>query len=152
MSIGCALGVRQLVPLPRTVAERTLAEYPHPASVCHLVFLIGWWLKFKDSCLEKRRWQERQELQSPGRSSISSAVSAKAGTKGLKGKGIALYHPTAPGEECPTLQVDNLDGRFYSQKTWAHGHLRGRLWKIQSAVICNAKHDSLIAGKFILRI
>lgn len=147
MSIGCALGVRQLV-LPRTVAGRTLAEYPHPASVCHPVFLIVWWLKFKDSCLEKRR----QELQSPGSSSISSAVSAKAGTKSLKGKGIALYHPTTPGEECPALQVDNLDGRFYSRKTWAHGHLCGHLWKIQSAVICNAKHDSLIAGKFILRI
>ena len=64
--------------------------------------------------LEKRRRQERQELQSPGNSSISSAVSAKAGTKSLKGKGIALYPPTTPGEECPALQVDNLDGRFYS--------------------------------------
>lgn len=113
----CALGVQQLVPVPEDGHRKDISRGPTP-SLCvppglpHSVVV-----EIQRQCLGKRRRQGRQEPQSPGSSSISSAVSARVGTKSFKGKGIALYHPTTPGEECPALQVANLDGGFYSPKT-----------------------------------
>lgn len=84
--------------------------------MCHPVFLIVWWLKSKDSALRKGEGKGDRNLKALLVPAFLLLFLPRQ-EQSFKGKGRALYHPTTPVEECPTLQVDNLDGRFYSPKT-----------------------------------